>query len=982
MMPEVEVDVANVRTVRGELAPAAPSGRRDSPERPDPAPTRPVLVAAALISLAWLALCGLYVFHMQTSTVLASVSVEQAVLYSMAVLLPLLAVWLVSINLIQARELRFTSRLINDSLVGMTYPSDEAQERVAWAVRNLKSQADQLRHATELARDRSEMMERMLRRQTDTLFEASDAVEKSTGQAGAALEAQNAGLTASLASLGSRAAEIEASIEAATAKLDAATEQSLERTRSAQAALANRADDLLTASERAAKRTEGISETYAGIIGHMDEATARAAAQIDEINRGYAAQAKAMMAAGDSLAERMREITEATRREVIAIEEAGERSRFRAEKMEETVAAHGKRLNELAEETQHWLRETADHFSLQAEFMKDLSRDAVQGLHNGIGDAVSRVDDAGRRFVALTASLEEQTVATSSRIGQSAEQMGQQAALAGQAWDKAASDAAEQAGRSAAAFAARTAELAQAADAAAQGIAQAAGGMSRSLNTDTEGMVGTVEAAFARTESLKSAFEELSGRLDTVSGAAARSLEEGGRQVNSQIERLDHAADRAASRSREMSEQFAAQNDSFASSVGRSENALSAYRAQTEATAAHIREIAAEMDQRGKAMEERLAGRTANMKSILESAAEEAARVEQGLAAAAQGLVQATEGVGGKARESGLRILHEIQSLRSAMGDAAGKISAAARTAASDTRTAVEASDGAVRRLEKLQQALEAHDAEARRVSHRAFERVLGVGEMLETISQKLTTVADEASTHLGRSTEEFSAQAEAARQTAADAATRLEATGQLLDANGLRLADYARQSEEFRVRADSLIHAARELAGAAARASGSMTETDEAFRQRADRLLDMAESLGHRLSAMEQLERQATGAAFSRTANNILESLGSLAIDVDRLLEAEIPQKVWQQYKAGDSQAFARHLARQGSAEWDALIAERFQTSGEFRDYVSRYLNQFEGLLQQAMKNERTDALAASLLSSDMGKLYVVLAKAVNRLH
>jgi hypothetical protein len=253
---------------------------------------------------------------------------------------------------------------------------------------------------------------------------------------------------------------------------------------------------------------------------------------------------------------------------------------------------------------------------------------------------------------------------------------------------------------------------------------------------------------------------------------------------------------------------------------------------------------------------------------------------------------------------------------------------------------------------------------------------------MLETISQKLTTVADEASTHLGRSTEEFSAQAEAARQTAADAATRLEATGQLLDANGLRLADYARQSEEFRVRADSLIHAARELAGAAARASGSMTETDEAFRQRADRLLDMAESLGHRLSAMEQLERQATGAAFSRTANNILESLGSLAIDVDRLLEAEIPQKVWQQYKAGDSQAFARHLARQGSAEWDALIAERFQTSGEFRDYVSRYLNQFEGLLQQAMKNERTDALAASLLSSDMGKLYVVLAKAINRLH
>ena len=45
------------------------------------------------------------------------------------------------------------------------------------------------------------------------------------------------------------------------------------------------------------------------------------------------------------------------------------------------------------------------------------------------------------------------------------------------------------------------------------------------------------------------------------------------------------------------------------------------------------------------------------------------------------------------------------------------------------------------------------------------------------------------------------------------------------------------------------------------------------------------------------------------------------------------------------------------------------------------KFIAHFEGLIHQAMDSEHTDTLSASLLSSDMGKLYVVLAKAINRL-
>ncbi|MBI1181797.1 MAG: hypothetical protein GC201_14700 [Alphaproteobacteria bacterium] len=980
-MPQVEVDVANVRTVQGELTPTA-GPPRPVHEPPRPGSSRHVLIVASVLSVIWLALCGLYAFYMQTSAALATVSVEQAVLYAMATILPLLAVWLVSINLLQARALRYTSELINDSLVSMTYPSDEAQQRVAWAVRNLKAQAAQLEHATELARERSEAMELMLRRQTDTLFEASDTLERGTGQARTVLDAQATTLGEALETLERRAAAIERAVGASVEKLSRTSAQSVEATRAAQALLANRSDDMLTAAERAAKRTEAISESYSRIVGQMDAATASAAKQIDEINRGYAAQAKAMMGAGDLLAAKMRDITEVTRREVIAMEEAGERSRYRAEKMEETVAAHGKRLNAIAEEAQRWIKQTSDHFSLQTEFMKGLSEEALQGLNNGIGDAVSRVDDAGKRFIALTASMQARAGEASAQMGEAGERMRQQADTTTAAWQGAATAAAEQAAQSATAFRERTGELERMAAAAADSIAQASHVLRLTMGEDAEAVLKEAQTALAGIETLRASLQQASGEVGAASLAASEAIDATGQRLGGQVARLEGAADAATSRARALGETVAQETGRIVDVAGRAEVRVTDLGSKVGAAAERLGALGTSLERQSHTLEETLAARSANLSGVLRQTLDEAGRVEQVLSAAAEGLTHSAGTFGGRARASALELLNQMQGLRDTAAESVRQLEAAAAAVLGQGEAVSHSTDGAAQRIEKLRLALEAHDVEARRVSNRAFERVLSVGEILETVSQKLTTVADDAVGALGRSAEDLSSRADAARDTAEAAATSVTATGKLLESNSLRLAAYSREAEQFRARADGLVAAARELAQAATQAGGRAALTEEAFQARAQRLIELAESLGKRLAALEALERQATGSAFSRTANNILESLGSLAIDLDRLLEAEIPQKIWQQYKGGDTQAFARHIARQASGEWEDKIAQKFRGQPDFRDYVTRYVTQFEGLLRQTMENERTDALAASLLSSDMGKLYVLLAKSINRLH
>ena len=59
----------------------------------------------------------------------------------------------------------------------------------------------------------------------------------------------------------------------------------------------------------------------------------------------------------------------------------------------------------------------------------------------------------------------------------------------------------------------------------------------------------------------------------------------------------------------------------------------------------------------------------------------------------------------------------------------------------------------------------------------------------------------------------------------------------------------------------------------------------------------------------------------------------------------------------------------------------EKFADDEEFRTNASRFLADFEKLLQQADEADSDDILSASLLTADVGKTYLLMSRARERL-
>lgn len=110
-------------------------------------------------------------------------------------------------------------------------------------------------------------------------------------------------------------------------------------------------------------------------------------------------------------------------------------------------------------------------------------------------------------------------------------------------------------------------------------------------------------------------------------------------------------------------------------------------------------------------------------------------------------------------------------------------------------------------------------------------------------------------------------------------------------------------------------------------------------------------------------------------------EALQSTAVDMTRILSTEIADQAWDAYIKGDRGIFARRAVRLLTATEAKEVLRRYQDEDEFRGLVNRYIHDFEAMLRGVMDTHDGSALSVTLLSSDIGKVYVALAQAIERL-
>ncbi|MBT8426968.1 MAG: ATPase [Erythrobacter sp.] len=170
-------------------------------------------------------------------------------------------------------------------------------------------------------------------------------------------------------------------------------------------------------------------------------------------------------------------------------------------------------------------------------------------------------------------------------------------------------------------------------------------------------------------------------------------------------------------------------------------------------------------------------------------------------------------------------------------------------------------------------------------------------------------------------------------------------------------------------------LEAARERSDEAARA---MTQQ---LRDQLGRLNELTTNLESRIAHAREKASDTVDGDFARRVALITESLNSNAIDIAKALSSEVTDTAWASYLRGDRGIFTRRAVRLIDNSEAREIAELYDADSDFREHVNRYIHDFEAMLRTLLSTRDGNAVSVTLLSSDMGKLYVVLAQALERL-
>jgi len=169
-------------------------------------------------------------------------------------------------------------------------------------------------------------------------------------------------------------------------------------------------------------------------------------------------------------------------------------------------------------------------------------------------------------------------------------------------------------------------------------------------------------------------------------------------------------------------------------------------------------------------------------------------------------------------------------------------------------------------------------------------------------------------------------------------------------------------------------------LEQSAAHASGVGREAAIQLRDQLVKVNELTGNLEQRVGRARELAEEQVNNDFARRMALITDSLNSAAIDIAGALSSEVADTAWDAYLKGDRGIFTRRAVKLLDAGAAKEIAALYTADEGFKLNVSRYIHDFEALLRQTLSTRDGHVLSVTMLGSDMGKLYVALAQAIER--
>lgn len=175
-----------------------------------------------------------------------------------------------------------------------------------------------------------------------------------------------------------------------------------------------------------------------------------------------------------------------------------------------------------------------------------------------------------------------------------------------------------------------------------------------------------------------------------------------------------------------------------------------------------------------------------------------------------------------------------------------------------------------------------------------------------------------------------------------------------------------------------------RQVYALAEAGEAAVTAASRATERLADHIQAIAEQTAlveARLEEAREVQQAADRGTLSRRVSLLIDQLNSASIDIAKAFSADVADSAWAAYLKGDRGVFTRRAVRLLDGGDAREIARLYDADEPFREQVNRYIHDFESMLRAILDQRDGSSLGVTLLSSDMGKLYVALAQAIERL-
>lgn len=164
-------------------------------------------------------------------------------------------------------------------------------------------------------------------------------------------------------------------------------------------------------------------------------------------------------------------------------------------------------------------------------------------------------------------------------------------------------------------------------------------------------------------------------------------------------------------------------------------------------------------------------------------------------------------------------------------------------------------------------------------------------------------------------------------------------------------------------------------------RAVAAANSASERLTRQLSAIIDASETVEARTTEAQQAIAATDRDTLAKQVGLLTEALKSTAIDMTKILSSEVSDSAWEAYLRGDRGVFARRAVKLLDHNDAREILRLYQNDDMFHASVNQFIHDFEAMLRLLMNARDGSAISVTLLSSDIGKLYVALAQAIDRL-